>query len=150
MNWKTFLWIQFFISNWKENFHELNDKFKLVHLAPARLRCDFFFLTTVSFLSGIVNFCAITISNIFLEEFFLKTEKNGRCAVQDQSLYKGNRRPSQLYNCFRIPFEFQNEFLKSWIWILWSGGWQLPRIFVHLWPESLRIPIIFFFKIFIL
>jgi hypothetical protein len=36
----------------KENFHELNDKFKLVHLSPARLRCDFFFLTAVSFLSG--------------------------------------------------------------------------------------------------
>jgi hypothetical protein len=36
----------------KENFHELNDKFKLVHLSPARLRCDFFFLAAVSFLSG--------------------------------------------------------------------------------------------------
>jgi hypothetical protein len=36
----------------KENFHELNDKFKLVRLSPARLRCDFFFLAAVSFLSG--------------------------------------------------------------------------------------------------
>ena len=98
-----------FIFNWKENFHEWNDVFKLVHLSPARLRCDLFFLTTVSFLSGIVNFYAITISNIFLEEFFLKTEKNERCAVRDQSLKdKGNLRPSQLYNCFRIPYEFQN------------------------------------------
>ena len=94
ISFKRIIWIELtdtfmdtiFIFNWKENFHEWNDEFKLVHLSPARLRCDLFFLTTVSFLSGIVNFYAITISNIFLEEFFLKTEKNGRCAVRDQSL----------------------------------------------------------------
>ena len=31
-----------------------------------------------------------------------------------------------------------------------TRGWQLPRIFVHFWPESRRIPIILFFKILIL
>jgi hypothetical protein len=34
--------------------------------------------------------------------------------------------------------------------LLFTRGWQLPRIFVHLRPESRRIPIIFFLKIFIL
>ena len=34
--------------------------------------------------------------------------------------------------------------------IITTRGWEIPRIFVHLWPESRRIPIIFILKIFIL
>jgi hypothetical protein len=49
-----------------------------------------------------------------------------------------------------VPRSHYNEPYRPELPSKKDEGWQLPRIFVHLWPESRRIPIIFFLKIFIL